>query len=110
RTLRFAYRTDYKSMDPAQCYDSATLQVMRLLNQGLLDCDDGLNLVPWLAAEMPEVSADKTTYVIRIRPGVPFANGRELVAEDFVYAITRVFEPATQSAGPTFLRGIRGAK
>src|SRR5438105_3326968 len=48
RTLRFAYRTDFRSMDPAQCYDAATVQLMRLLNQGLLDCDDQMNLVPWL--------------------------------------------------------------
>jgi ABC-type transport system substrate-binding protein len=110
RVLRFAFRTDYKSMDPAQCFDSSTVQAMRLLNQGLYDCDDGMNLVPWLAAELPEVSADKTTYTIRIKSGTRFANGREVEAGDFVYAIRRIFDPATQSPGLTFLRNIRGWK
>src|SRR5262249_50876800 len=81
-----------------------------LLNQGLYDCDDQMNIVPWLAAEMPELSADKTTYTIRIKPGTRFANGREVEAEDFVYAIRRIFDPATQSPGLTFLRNIRGAR
>ena len=49
---------------------------------------------------MPEVSADGTTYTLRIKPGIYFAddpafNGkkRELVAEDFVYAMKRVLDP-----------------
>jgi peptide/nickel transport system substrate-binding protein/oligopeptide transport system substrate-binding protein len=108
RTLRFAYRTDWKSMDPAQCFDASTLQVMRLLYQGLYDCDDQLNFVPWLAEELPEVSADKRVYTIRLRPGIPFANGREVEAEDFVYSIRRIFDPATQSPGATFLRNVKG--
>jgi ABC-type transport system substrate-binding protein len=110
RTLRLAYESDFKSMDPAQCYEASTLQVMRSLYGGLLDCDDDMRLVPWLAAEMPEVSADKTAYTFRIRPGVLFANGRELEAEDFVYSIERVYEPATRSPGTTFLRNLRGGR
>jgi len=110
RTLRFAYHTDYKSMDPAKCFEASALQVMRLLYQGLLDCDDQMNVVPWLAAELPQVSADKTTYTIRLKPGIRFANGREVEAEDCVYSIQRIFQPATQSPGATFLRNIRGSK
>jgi peptide/nickel transport system substrate-binding protein/oligopeptide transport system substrate-binding protein len=110
RTLRFAYQTDFKTLDPATCFDISTLQLMRLLNQGLLDCDDQINLVPWLAAAMPEVSADRTVYTIPIKTGTPFANGRELVADDFVYSISRVIDPATKSPGAGFLRSIRGAR
>jgi ABC-type transport system substrate-binding protein len=110
RTLRFAYRTDFKSMDSAECFDASATQLMRLLHQGLLDCDDTMTLVPWLAAAMPEVSADKTTYTFRIRRGVRFANGRELVAEDFAYALERLFEPATRSPGRSFLRNLRGSE
>ncbi|HKI33821.1 MAG TPA: ABC transporter substrate-binding protein [Gemmataceae bacterium] len=109
-TLRLAYETDFKSLDPAQCFDASTLQVMRILYGGLLDCDDDLKLVPWLAAEMPEVSADRLSYTFTIRQGVRFANGRELTADDFVYAIERIFEPATKSVGTTFLRNLRGAE
>jgi ABC-type transport system substrate-binding protein len=109
-TLRLAYRTDYKSLDPAQCIEASTLQVIRLLYGGLLDCDDDLRLVPWLAAEMPEVSGDKKVYTFKIRPGVHFANGRELEAEDFVFAVERNFEPATKGPGASFLGNLCGAK
>jgi ABC-type transport system substrate-binding protein len=109
-TLRIAFPTDYKSLDPAQMSDTNTLQVLRLLYQGLLDCDDDMNLVPWLAARMPEVSADKRTYTFEIKRGVRFANGRELIADDFVYSIERNFEPATRATGTGFLRNIRGSE
>jgi ABC-type transport system substrate-binding protein len=110
RTLRFAYPTDYKSLDPAQCFDAATMQLMRLLYGGLLDCDDDMRLVPWLAAGLPEVSADKKKYTFTVRKGVRFANGRELTADDFVYAVERVLDPATKSPAETLLRNVRGAR
>ncbi len=60
--------------------------------------------LPLTAAAMPEVSADFRTWRIRIRPGIFFADDpafkgkpRELVAEDYVYAIKRYFDPETKS-------------
>ena len=69
-----------------------------------------MKLVPALAEEMPAVSDDKKAYTFRIRPGVRFANGRELEAADFVYALERTLDPATKSPWPAFLRNIRGAR
>jgi ABC-type transport system substrate-binding protein len=58
------------------------------------------------AAAMPEVSADFRIWTIRLRPGIYFADDpafkgrkRELVAQDYVYAIKRYFDPATLSPG-----------
>jgi ABC-type transport system substrate-binding protein len=107
RTLRIAYRTDFKTMDPATSNDAETLPYVRLLSQGLLDADDEVKLVPALAAEMPAVSEDKRSYTFRIRQGVRFANGRELEAADFVYSLERVLDPATKSSWPAFLRNLR---
>jgi oligopeptide transport system substrate-binding protein len=110
RTLRLAFRTDFKTMDPAISYDAETLPIMRLLYQGLLDADDDVKLVPWLAEEMPAVSADKLAYTFRVRRGIRFANGREMGAADFVYAIQRTLDPATKSPWPSFLKNVRGAR
>lgn len=59
---------------------------------------------PNTAAEMPEVSADFRTWTIRLKPGTHFANDpafkgrkRELVAQDYVYSIKRIFDPANKS-------------
>lgn len=55
-------------------------------------------LEPQLAESMPEISRDKLTYTIKIKKGVffqddacfPDGKGRELKAEDFVFAFKRI--------------------
>jgi len=55
-------------------------------------------LVPLLAEAMPEISEDKLTYIIKIKKGVyfqddecfPNGKGREVKAQDFVFAIKRI--------------------
>jgi ABC-type transport system substrate-binding protein len=59
---------------------------------------------PNVAAALPETSDDFRTWTIRLRSGIYFADDpvfkgqrRELVAEDFVYAYKRFFDPVTKS-------------
>ncbi len=56
------------------------------------------------AAAMPEISADFKTFTIRIQPGIYFADDpafkavrRELIAEDYVYALKRHYDPRWKS-------------
>lgn len=70
-------------------------------------------LKPNLAVDMPEVSDDGKTYTIRIKPGVhyiddpafPNGEGREVIAEDFVYSIKRHFDPENRSQGSWLWQG-----
>ena len=64
---------------------------------------------PGAAAAMPTVSADGTRYEIPLRRGFTFHNGREIVAEDYVYAWTRVLNPKTESWAQGYFSGIKGA-
>ncbi len=108
--LRLAVETDIRTLDPAVSTDWDSQPLVRLLYQGLLDYDDETRLIPWLAKELPEVSADATTFTFRLRPGMRFSSGREVTAEDCVYALERSLDPATKSWGDGFLRGIAGAR
>ena len=64
-------------------------------------------LKPDLALALPEISADKRTYTIRLKPGIRFADdpafpggkGREVVAADFVYSLKRQFDPNNKPRG-----------
>ena len=47
---------------------------------------------------------------MRLKKGVCFSNGREVVADDFVYSIRRVLDPKTKSPSAGFLGNIAGAK
>jgi len=64
---------------------------------------------PAAAAAMPEISANGTHYVIKLRPDFKFHNGRPIVAQDYVYAWRRVLDPATESWAAQYFSSIKGA-
>ena len=57
------------------------------------------------AAAMPTISEDGKTYEIKIKPGIYFSNDasftekRELVANDYIYAMKRIADVKVQSTG-----------
>ena len=64
--------------------------------------------VPVLAESLPVVSSDGLTITCRLRPGVYFSNGRELVADDVVYTFERFFDGTTPSGNASFFANIQG--
>uniref|UniRef100_UPI00286E5953 ABC transporter substrate-binding protein n=1 Tax=Deinococcus sp. TaxID=47478 RepID=UPI00286E5953 len=91
-----SYKDDVTTLDPAIGYDLQNWPIEKMLFDGLLDYEVGTTkLAPRLATAMPKVSADGKTYTFTLRPGVKFQNGRELVADDVVYTLTRVLDPKT---------------
>jgi oligopeptide transport system substrate-binding protein len=70
-------------------------------------------IAPNLAAGMPEISPDGLVYRIRIKQDVHFIDdaafdggvGREVVAEDFVYSLQRLFDPAQRPRGTWLWQG-----
>ena len=105
-----AYKDDLATLDPAIGYDWTNWPAIKMVFDGLLDYDSGTTIQPRIAEAMPQVSADGLTYTFKLRKGVKFQNGRELVADDVVYSITRVLDPKTASPGAGFFLGILGAQ
>lgn len=103
---------DAKTLDPANAYDSVSLEIVPQIYETLYQyayLADTYKVVPLLAADMPKYSADRLTVTIPIRKGIKFQNdaafkstqgkGRELTAEDFVYAWKRLADPRIESQG-----------
>ena len=105
-----AYKDDLATLDPAIGYDWTNWPAEKMVFDGLLDYDSSTTITPRLADSLPEVSADATVYTFKLRKGVKFHNGREVVAEDAAYSITRVLDPSTGSPGAGFYLGILGAQ
>ncbi|MBV2186538.1 MAG: ABC transporter substrate-binding protein, partial [Rhizobium sp.] len=102
------YKDDVATLDPAIGYDWQNWSMIKSVFDGLMDYEPGTtNLRPGLA-ESYQISEDGLTYTFKLRPGVKFHNGRELVADDVVYSINRVINPATQSPGQGFFSMIDG--
>ena len=102
------YKDDVATLDPAIGYDWQNWSMIKSVFSGLMDYEPGTtNLRPGLA-ESYEISDDGLTYTFHLRKGVKFHNGREMVADDVVYSINRVINPATQSPGQGFFAMLEG--
>ena len=102
------YKDDIATLDPAIGYDWQNWSMIKSLFSRLMDYTPGTpDLIPSLA-ESFTVSPDGLTYTFKLRPGVKFSNGRELVASDVKYSIERAVNPKTQGPGAGFFGAIVG--
>jgi len=107
-TLKLSIVSDLRSLDPAIAYDNLSVPLCKMLFRGLLDFDESVNLVPDQASDW-NISPDGKTYTFHLRPGVRFANGRPVEAQDYVYSFERILNPKEASPGQSFFLGIKGA-
>lgn len=87
--LRVAVGGDTADLDPAIVDDSITANILAQAYQGLYKLSEDGDVVPNLATDMPEISADGLTYTIKIPSGLKWSDGSKLTANDFVYAWKR---------------------
>ena len=107
KVLHLFLSTSETGLDPAAASDIATLSLLENLFDPLLRYDylaRPVKLRPNTASAMPEISADGRTYTFHIRPGIHFTpdpafkgTKREMTAQDYVYSITRLYDPAIKS-------------
>ena len=102
------YKDDIVTLDPAIGYDWVNWSMIKSIFSRLMDYKPGTSeLVPSLA-ESYEISKDGKTYTFKLRKGVKFHNGREVVAQDVKYSIERTNNPKTESPGAGFYDMIAG--
>lgn len=100
-------------LDPALSYTVGGWEAMWLVYTPLLtyaheEGPAGAELIPGLAEDLPEVSADGSTYTLRLRDGLTYSDGTKVVAGDFEHTIKRVLNLG--SGGAYLFEGIVGAK
>ena len=101
RLLRRGNGSEPESLDPAKVESVQASRILNDLFENLVTLDAADRPVP-AAAQSWQVSPDGLVYTFHLRPGLQWSDGSPLTAEDFVYGIRRVVDPATQSAS-TFL-------
>jgi ABC-type transport system substrate-binding protein len=107
KVLRYAFPVAETGFDPAQISDLYSRTVTSHIFDAPLTYDHlarPFKLKPLAAAAMPEISPDFRSFTFRIKPGIFFADDpvfagkrRELVAEDFVYSLKRIYDPQLKS-------------
>ena len=107
KAIRVAFPVAETGFDPAALGDNYSSTIARAIFEPLYTYDyfaRPATLVPAAAESLPVVSADLTTYTIRLKKGLRFADDpafggkpRELVAQDFVYSWKRLLDPKVRS-------------
>ena len=108
KVLRIA-SDDIDTLDPIQAQDYYSQNIISVIYEGLYEWDylgNPPNAVPRTATPAPVFSADRKTWTIKVKPGIFYTDDpafkgkpRELVAEDYVYAIKRYLDPNLRGGG-----------
>lgn len=103
KVLRYAFEIAETSFDPQKVSDVYSSIVNNAVFDAPLRYDylaRPVKLIPNTLTALPEVSADYKIFTLHVKPGIYFEDHvafggkkRELVAEDYVYTIKRLFDP-----------------
>ncbi|HEX5610354.1 MAG TPA: ABC transporter substrate-binding protein [Solirubrobacterales bacterium] len=107
----YASFPDY--MDPALSYTAEGWTAMGEVYIPLLtykhgEGEEGSEVVPGLAKDMPKITNGEKTYTLFLRPGLKYSDGTPVKASDFKNAVERNFK--VNSGGSPFYTGIVGAE
>jgi peptide/nickel transport system substrate-binding protein len=110
-TISQTSQPDY--MDPALTYTVNGIEPLWLVYTPLItyareEGQAGAKLIPGLAEDLPDISADGKTYKLKLRSGQKYSDGSPVKASDFEHAIKRVLN--LESGGSAFYLGIVGAQ
>ncbi|TMC13621.1 MAG: hypothetical protein E6J41_00055 [Chloroflexi bacterium] len=94
QVLRINDGTDPNSLDPTQQTYTYEAAVGRLTFQPLLQPNAGLTDVQPAAAQSYDVSSDGLTYTFHLRSDAKWADGKPVVAADWVYGWKHFLNPA----------------
>ncbi|MFL6671822.1 MAG: ABC transporter substrate-binding protein [Massilia sp.] len=107
KVLHMFLSTSETGLDPAVASDIATLSLLENLFDPLLRYDylaRPVKLRGNTATAMPAIEDGGRTYTFHIRPGIYFTpdpafkgKQREVTAQDYVYSIKRLYDPALKS-------------
>lgn len=112
-SIKTAYTSFPDYLDPALSYTQEGWQSIwtvytPLLTYNHAEGEEGATVVPGLAEEMPDISADGKTYTLKLRNGLKYSDGSAVKSSDFEHSIQRVLN--LESGGSSFYLGIEGAE
>ena len=87
--------TEPQNLDPRYGLDAGSLRCYHLMYNGLFRLDDQSNLKPDLAESFR--MENSTEYVIELRRGVLFHNGREMTADDVRFTFESILDERNAS-------------
>ncbi|MCW3465709.1 ABC transporter substrate-binding protein [Chitinophaga nivalis] len=112
QVFRYNQTVGLASLDPAFAKSQEVIWAVKHIYNTLVEPDSQLQIRPSLARSW-QVSADHRTYTFDLRTDVyfqdhaafPGGKGRRMTAQDVVYSLRRIMDPATASPGAWIFNG-----
>lgn len=98
-----------ETLDPHKSSTLAEAHIIRDLYEGLIINDEAGELKPGVA-ERWTVSSDGLTYIFYLRSDARWSNGDQVKADDFVFSLRRLLDPATAAEYANVLYPLRHAE
>jgi ABC-type transport system substrate-binding protein len=112
KVLRVSMDGEEAGFDPQAIGDSYSFTVTNAIFEPPYQYDyyGGPRIVPMTAEDLPEISADRRTWIIRLKRGIRFSDDaafkgapHELTAYDYVYTWKRLLDPRVRSPNSEIL-------
>lgn len=108
----YASFPDY--LDPALSYTAEGWTAMAdvytpLLTYKHANGEEGSEVIPGLAKELPKISNGGKTYTLFLRPGLKYSDGTPVKASDFPFAVERMIK-LNSGGSPFYIAAIEGAE
>lgn len=100
--------SDPESVDPHRARSTQAGDVLRDIGEGLLSYSPSGELVPGVAREW-SVSDDGLTFTFFLRDDARWSNGDAVTAQQFVYSLRRLVDPATAAFYANLVEDIENA-
>ncbi|MBN2372991.1 ABC transporter substrate-binding protein [bacterium] len=97
------------TLDPQKAETLSDKWLIEQIYDGLLEYDQNDRIVPVLAASMPVRISDHE-YILEIKHDIKFHDGKPLDANDVVFTIKRLLDPATQCPSRQIFQGINSVE
>lgn len=91
-------------LDPHKVTAASSFEIIGQVYNQLIELNDDYTPAPELAESWE--NPDDTTFIFKLRKGVKFHNGREMVAADVKYSFERIISPDTASPWASQLASI----
>ena len=106
---RRAELADPGSLDPAKTSTSTEQHILDELLEGLVAWGPAGEIVPGVAARW-DISANGLTYTFHLRPDARWSNGAPVTADDFVFSLRRLMNPATGAPYASLLYTLKNGR
>ncbi|MFH1207403.1 MAG: ABC transporter substrate-binding protein [Patescibacteria group bacterium] len=92
-------------VNPLLAQTDVDRDLTRLVYSGLFKYDEQLQVVPDLASSY-EISEDKKTYSIHLKPDLKWQNGNAIMADDVIFTFETLADPSFASPLATNFKGV----